>query len=58
MLAESTANDGSESIVLPNVDKLTALQNEVHAQTGASLSAEEAAELTQRIGWIRTALGC
>ena len=127
VLAESTANDGSESFVLPNVDtatarvkieavgnvyfdisqtdftvrgaarqiaelaafveglgpgsslaakvraagaslergnvgatcnQLQALQNEVDAQAGGALTAAQAAELTTRIGWIRTALGC
>ena len=127
VLAESTANDGSESFVLPNVDtatarvkveavgnvyfdisqtdftvrgaarqltelaafvdgigageqprregpcrsgepragehrracnQLQALQNEVDSQAGKSLTAAQAAELTTRIGWIATALGC
>jgi hypothetical protein len=127
VLAESTANDGSESFVLPNVDtakarirveavgnvyfdvsatdftvrgaarqlseleayaagkgtgnslqakagvagasyargdsgatcnQLAALLNEVDAQTGISLTAAQAAELTTRVGWIRTAIGC
>ena len=127
VLTESTANDGSESFVLPNVDtakarirveavgnvyfdvsatdftvrgaarqlseleayaagkgtgnslqakagvagasyargdsgatcnQLAALLNEVDAQTGISLTAAQAAELTTRVGWIRTAIGC
>ena len=45
-----------------NVDatcnQLQALQNEVNAQAGGSLTPAQAAELTTRIGWIRTALGC
>ena len=39
-------------------NQLQALQNEVDAQAGGALTAAQAAELTTRIGWIRTALGC
>jgi hypothetical protein len=39
-------------------NQLQALQNEVDAQAGGSITAAQAAELTTRIGWIRTALGC
>jgi hypothetical protein len=39
-------------------NQLQALQDEVDDQTGVSLTAAQAAELTTRIGWIRTALGC
>jgi hypothetical protein len=39
-------------------NQLQALQNEVDAQAGGSLTAAQAAELSTRIGWIRTALGC
>ena len=59
---ESKARAAGASLARGNTgatcNQLAALQNEVDAQAGKSLSAAQAAELTERIGWIRTALGC
>jgi hypothetical protein len=55
---ESAAASYAAGQVGAACSKLNALLHEVAAQSGKSLTSAEADELTRRVGWIRTAIGC